>query len=147
MLFSVVAGIEVILYPNPREIGAILKLIHKTKPRLFPGVPTMYIAILSDPNLAKYDLRSVRACVSGAAPLPNEVRKQFEAATGGRLVEGYGLTEASPVTHCNPLNGTVKECIGIPFPDTDAKIVDADDPGKDLPQGQVGELAVRVPQT
>ena len=146
MLLSVVAGIEVILYPNPREIGAILKLINKTKPSLFPGVPTMYIAILRHPKLAKYDLRSIRACISGAAPLPNEVRKQFEAATGGRLVEGYGLTEASPVTHCNPLNGVVKECIGIPFPDTDAKIVDADDPTRDLVQGEVGELAVRGPQ-
>src|SRR2546422_195748 len=141
-----VAGIEVILYPNPREIGAILKLINKTKPSLFPGVPTMYIAILRHPRLAKYDLRSIRACISGAAPLPNEVRKQFEAATGGRLVEGYGLTEASPVTHCNPLNGVVKECIGIPFPDTDAKVVDPDDPSRELAQGDVGELAVRGPQ-
>jgi len=146
MLLSVVAGIEVILYPNPREIGAILKLINKTKPSLFPGVPTMYIAILRHPKLAKYDLRSIRACISGAAPLPNEVRKQFEAATGGRLVEGYGLTEASPVTHCNPLNGVVKECIGIPFPDTDAKVVDPDDPSRERAQGEVGELAVRGPQ-
>ncbi len=146
MLLSIVKGYEMVLHPNPREIGAILKLIHKTKPSLFPGVPTMYIAILRDPNLAKYDLRSVRACVSGAAPLPNEVRKQFEAATGGRLVEGYGLTEASPVTHCNPLNGTVKECIGIPFPDTDAKLVDPDDPSREMPAGEAGELAVRGPQ-
>ena len=146
MLFSVVGGVEVVLYPNPREIGAILKLINKTKPSLFPGVPTMYIAILRHPKLTKYDLRSIRGCISGAAPLPNEVRKQFESATGGRLVEGYGLTEASPVTHCNPMNGVVKECIGIPFPDTDAKIVDADDPSRDLPQGDVGELAVRGPQ-
>lgn len=146
MLLSIVKGYEMVLHPNPREIGAILKLIHKTKPSLFPGVPTMYIAILRDPNLAKYDLRSVRACVSGAAPLPNEVRKQFEAATGGRLVEGYGLTEASPVTHCNPLNGTVKECIGIPFPDTDAKLVDPEDPSREMPAGEAGELAVRGPQ-
>src|SRR5213596_609625 len=143
MLFSVVVGIEVVLYPNPREIGAILKLINKTKPSLFPGVPTMYIAILRHPKLAKYDLRSIRACISGAAPLPNEVRKQFEAATGGRLVEGYGLTEASPVTHCNPLKGVVKECIGIPCPDTDARVVDPDDPSRELAQGDVGELAVR----
>jgi len=146
MLFSIVTGNEVVLYPNPREIGAILKLINKTKPSLFPGVPTMYIAILRHPKLAKYDLRSIRACLSGAAPLPNEVRRQFESATGGRLVEGYGLTEASPVTHCNPLNGVVKECIGIPFPDTDAKVVDADNSSKDLAQGEVGELAVRGPQ-
>src|SRR5881409_3457716 len=88
MLFSIVTGNEVVLYPNPREIGAILKLINKTKPSLFPGVPTMYIAILRHPKLAKYDLRSIRGCISGAAPLPNEVRKQFESATGGRLVEG-----------------------------------------------------------
>lgn len=146
MLLSIVKGYEMVLHPNPREIGAILKLIHKTKPSLFPGVPTMYIAILRDPNLAKYDLRSVRACVSGAAPLPNEVRKQFEAATGGRLVEGYGLTEASPVTHCNPLNGTIKECIGIPFPDTDAKLVDPEDSSREMPAGEAGELAIRGPQ-
>ena len=146
MLFAVVGGNEVILYPNPREIDAILKLLDKTKPSLFPGVPTMYIAILRNPNLAKYDLRSIRACISGAAPLPNEVRKQFEAATGGRLVEGYGLTEASPITHCNPMNGIVKECIGIPFPDTDAKIVDPEDPTKELAQGEAGELAVHGPQ-
>src|SRR5213080_2212862 len=89
MLLSIAKANEVILYPNPRDIDAILKLIDKTRPSLFPGVPTMYIAILRNPNLAKYDLRSVRACISGAAPLPNEVRRQFEAATGGRLVEGY----------------------------------------------------------
>jgi len=146
MLFSIVMGDEMILYPNPREIEAILKVIDKTKPGIFPGVPTMYIAILRHPKLAKYDLRSIRACISGAAPLPNEVRKQFEAATGGRLVEGYGLTEASPVTHCNPLNGVVKECIGIPFPDTDARIVDPDDPTKEMSQGESGELAIRGPQ-
>ncbi len=146
MLLSIVLGDEMILYPNPREIGAILKLIDKTKPALFPGVPTMYIAILRHPKLAKYDLRSIRACISGSAPLPNAVRKQFEAATGGRLVEGYGLTEASPVTHCNPLNGVVKECIGIPFPDTDAKIVDPDDATREVAQGETGELAVRGPQ-
>src|SRR5256884_6439877 len=87
MLFSIVMGNEMVLYPNPREIDQILKLINKTRPGIFPGVPTMYIAILRNPNLAKYDLRSIRACISGAAPLPNEVRKQFEAATGGRLVE------------------------------------------------------------
>ncbi len=146
MLFSVVKGNEMILYPNPREIDAILKLIDKEKPSLFPGVPTMYIAILRNPKLAKYDMRSIRACISGAAPLPNEVRRQFEAATGGRLVEGYGLTEASPVTHCNPFNGLVKECIGIPFPDTEAKLVDPEDSSKDMPKGEAGELAVRGPQ-
>ncbi len=146
LLTGIVLGAETVLHPNPREINQILKLINKTKPSIFPGVPTMYIAILRNPKLSKYDLRSIRACVSGAAPLPNEVRHEFEKVTGGRIVEGYGLTEASPVTHANPLTGVVKEGIGIPFPDTDAKVVDAEDPSKDLPQGQAGELAIRGPQ-
>jgi len=146
LLSGIVLGAEVVLHPNPREIDHILKLINKTKPSIFPGVPTMYIAILRNPKLSKYDLRSIRACVSGAAPLPNEVRHEFEKVTGGRIVEGYGLTEASPVTHANPLTGVVKEGIGIPFPGTDAKIVDAEDSSKDLPQGEVGELAIRGPQ-
>jgi len=142
----VAIGAEIVLHPNPREIKAILKLINKRKPTVFPGVPTMYIAILRHPKVSKYDLKSIRACISGSAPLPNEVRHQFDAVTGGKLVEGYGLTEASPVTHGNPLSGTIKEGIGIPFPDTDSKIVDMEDASKDLPQGEVGELAVRGPQ-
>ncbi len=146
MLAPIVRGNQVILHPNPREIGQILKLISKTKPAIFPGVPTMYIAIMSHPKFGKYNLGSIGSCVSGAAPLPNEVRHQFERVTGGRIVEGYGLTEASPATHANPLEGLVKECIGIPLPDTDAKIVDPEDPGKELSQGEVGELAIRGPQ-
>lgn len=146
MTVPLVLGAMVILYPNPREIPQILKLINRTKPTLFPGVPTMYIAILRNPKVGKYDLRSIKACVSGAAPLPNEVRHEFEKVTGGRIVEGYGLTEASPVTHANPLTGVVKEGIGIPFPDTDARIVAADDPTRELSQGEVGELAIQGPQ-
>ncbi len=139
-------GAEIVIHPNPREIKAILKLINKAKPTIFPGVPTMYIAILRHPNLSKYDLRSIKACISGSAPLPNEVRHEFDRVTGGKLVEGFGLTEASPVTHANPLEGLIKEGIGIPFPDTDSKIVDLEDPLKDLPQGEIGELAVAGPQ-
>jgi long-chain acyl-CoA synthetase len=146
MTGPIALGAEIILHPNPREIKAILKLINKTKPTVFPGVPTMYIAILRHPKVSKYDLKSIKACISGSAPLPNEVRHEFDAVTGGKLVEGYGLTEASPVTHANPLFGLIKEGIGIPFPDTDSKIVDMEDPAKDLLQGQVGELAVRGPQ-
>ena len=146
MTAAIADGAEVILHPNPREIDAILKLINKRHPTLFPGVPTMYIAILRNPKLAKYDLKSIKACVSGSAPLPNEVRHEFERVTGGKLVEGFGLTEASPVTHANPLEGVIKEGIGIPWPDTDSKIVDMEDPSKDLPQGEVGELAIRGPQ-
>ncbi len=146
MTAGVADGAEIILHPNPREIGALLKLINKHRPTLFPGVPTMYIAILRHPKLAKYDLRSIKACVSGSAPLPNEVRHEFERVTGGKLVEGYGLTETSPVTHANPLVGLIKEGIGIPWPDTDSKIVDVEDASKDIPQGGVGELAIRGPQ-
>ncbi len=146
MTGPIALGAEIVLHPNPRDIKAILKLINKTKPSIFPGVPTMYIAILRHPKVSKYDLKSIKACISGSAPLPNEVRHQFDAVTGGRLVEGYGLTEASPVTHSNPLFGVIKEGIGVPFPDTDSKIVDMGDPSRDLPQGQVGELAVRGPQ-
>ncbi len=137
---------EVVLHPNPREIKAILKLINKTRPTIFPGVPTLYIGILRHPKLSKYDLHSIKACISGSAPLPNEVRHEFDRVTGGKLVEGFGLTEASPVTHSNPLEGLIKECIGIPVPDTDSKIVDMEDPSKDLAQGEVGELAVAGPQ-
>ena len=146
MTGPVAVGAEVILHPNPREIKPILKLINKTKPTVFPGVPTMYIAILRHPKVSKYDLRSIKACISGSAPLPNEVRHEFEKVTGGKLVEGFGLTEASPITHANPLLGLIKEGIGMPFPDTDSKIVDMEDATKDLPQGEVGELAVAGPQ-
>jgi len=147
MLGPVALGAEVVLHPNPREIEAILKLINKTKPTIFPGVPTMYIAILRHPKVSNYDLRSIRTCISGAAALPNEIRQEFNRVTGGTLVEGYGLTEASPVTHANPLQGgIVKEGIGVPLPNTDAKIVDIDDSTRELPQGEAGELAVYGPQ-
>ncbi|MCG6197283.1 AMP-binding protein, partial [Anoxybacillus sp. LAT_38] len=95
---------EIILVPK-FNVKQILKLIDKTKPTLFPGAPTMYIGLINHPDLPKYDLSSIAACVSGSAPLPVEVQRRFEELTGGRLVEGYGLTEASPVTHSNPIWG------------------------------------------
>ena len=136
------------LIPVPQfKVKEILKLIHKEKPTLFPGVPTMYVAINNDPDVQKYDLSSIKVCISGAAPLPVEVQKQFEALTGGRLREGYGLTETSPVTHCNPIYGSNKAgSIGVPFPGTVAKIVDIDDPSKEMPVGERGQLAVKGPQ-
>ncbi|HKZ47646.1 MAG TPA: long-chain fatty acid--CoA ligase [Thermoplasmata archaeon] len=135
-----------VIHANPREIPAILKLAHKTRPTIFPGVPTMYVAIINRPDVRKYDLRSIKACISGSAPLAPEVRKKFEQLTGGKLVEGYGLTEASPVTHANPLYGLIKDAIGIPFPDTEARIVDAETGAKVLGVGEVGELTLRGPQ-
>ena len=148
MLISVRLAATMILHPNPREIKNILKLVNKQKPTLFPGVPTMYVAMLNHPRLGKTKMRSIKACLSGAAPLPLEVRRNFERVTGGKLVEGYGLTEASPVTHANPLtaDGLVKEGIGIPFPDTDAKLVDVETGTREVAAGESGELAVRGPQ-
>ncbi|MER3601653.1 MAG: long-chain fatty acid--CoA ligase [Nitrososphaerota archaeon] len=137
-----------ILLPRfePKEV---LKAINKYRPALFPGVPAMYIALLNHPEIRKYDLRSVRLCLSGAAPLPVEVAKRWSEATGGMIVEGYGLTETSPVTHANPTDDLSKVkfgSIGLPLPDTDAKIVDPEDSSRELGPREVGELAIRGPQ-
>ncbi|MDR7612346.1 MAG: long-chain fatty acid--CoA ligase [Armatimonadota bacterium] len=144
MNFSVSTGTRLVLLPR-FQVDMVLQAIARYRPQIFPGVPTIYTALISHPQVRRYDLRSISACISGAAPLPVEVQTRFEELTGGRLVEGYGLTEASPVTHANPLFGTRKAgSIGIPFPDTDARILD--DAGRTLPPGEVGELAVRGPQ-
>ncbi len=124
----------------------VLKAVRRHRPTLFPGVPTMYTAINDYPGVRRYSLASIRACISGAAPLPIEVQEAFERLTRGRLVEGYGLTEAGPVTHANPLNGLRKAgSIGIPLPSTEAQVLDLAT-GKPLPPGEIGELAVRGPQ-
>ncbi|MFQ6107010.1 MAG: long-chain fatty acid--CoA ligase [Thermoplasmata archaeon] len=146
MLCAVSLASTMVLHPDPREISAIVKLINKHKPTIFPGVPALYIAVNNHPLVKKLDVTSIRACISGSAPLPLDVRRQFERLTGGKLVEGYGLTEASPVTHCNPLYGHVKECIGIPVPDTDSKIVDLKDGRSELGVDETGELVIKGPQ-
>jgi long-chain acyl-CoA synthetase len=138
-----------VLIPDPRDISAILLAIDKCKPTIFCGVPAMYIALVNQPDIHQYDLRSIRACISGAAPLPVEVQKRFEELTGGRLVEGYGLTEASPVTHVNPLDDPRKNrpgSIGIPLSDTECKITDLETGEHDLPPGVAGELVIQGPQ-
>lgn len=128
------------------ELRQVLEQIRRYKPTIFPGVPAMFTALNQARNVRSFGLSSIKACISGAAPLPIEVQEAFEKLTRGRLVEGYGLTEASPVTHSNPLNGQRKVgSIGIPLPNTDAKIVDQAS-GEDLPSGQIGELTVRGPQ-
>ena len=139
-----IAGAMVIL---PTFVTAnVLQEIRRHRPTLFPGVPTMYTAINDFPGVRRFRVDSIRACISGAAPLPVEVQEAFEKLTRGRLVEGYGLTEASPVTHANPLYGVRKVgSIGVPVPSTEAKIVDLAT-GRDLPPGKIGELAVRGPQ-
>lgn len=143
---ALVYGGKLILVPR-FDLKEVIKLIDKEKPTLFPGVPTMYVAIINSPDIEKFDLSSIRACISGAAPLPVEVQSQFEKLTGGRLVEGYGLSESSPVTHANPIYGLRKSgSIGVPFPSTVAKVVDPENPDNELGIDESGELVVKGPQ-
>ncbi|MCP4539139.1 MAG: alpha/beta fold hydrolase [Chloroflexi bacterium] len=145
MNIPVVMGATIVLLPV-FELGQVLEHIKQFKPTIFPGVPSIYMAINQAPDVRSYGLSSIKACISGAAPLPIEVQEAFEKLTHGLLVEGYGLTEASPVTHANPLKGRRKAgSIGIPIPNTSAKIVDLAT-GEDLGTGQIGELAVKGPQ-
>jgi len=134
--------------PFPRYVPAdVLKTIHRERPTVFPGAPSVYISLMQQKNVDSYDLSSIRYCVSGSAPMPVEWFDQFRQATGARICEGYGLSEASPVTHINPLHGVAKHgSIGLPVPGTEAKIVDMDLGGPPLPPGKLGELAVRGPQ-
>jgi len=128
------------------ELQQVLDHIKEYKPTIFPGVPSIYALINQAPNVRSYGLSSIKACISGAAPLPVEVQEAFEKLTRGRLVEGYGLTEAAPVTHANPLTSTGRSgSIGIPVPNTDARIVDLVS-GENLPPGMIGELLVKGPQ-
>ena len=146
MVFGIHMAAEIVMVPRPRPVDVVMKVIHKTHVSIFPGVPTLYTAINHHPDVKRYDLGSVRLCLSGSAPLPLEVAETFERLTGGRLVEGFGMTECSPVATANPLFGLRKPgSIGIPVPDTDAKIVDLET-GARLGVEQVGELAIKGPQ-
>ena len=145
LIVPVMMGATMVILPT-FITGQVLRAIHRHRPTLFPGVPTMYTAINNFPGARRYGIRSIRACISGAAPLPVEVQEAFEKLTRGRLVEGYGLTEAGPVTHANPLYGRRKiGCIGLPVSSTEAMVVDLLS-GEPLPPGAIGELAVRGPQ-
>ncbi|MEM0079294.1 MAG: long-chain fatty acid--CoA ligase [Nitrososphaerota archaeon] len=149
MNFNIYSAGTMVLLPR-FDVEQVLESIEKYKVTLFPGVPTMYAVIINHPKVGKYNLRSIKFCISGAAPLPPEVQKKFMEITGAVLVEGYGLTEASPVTHCNPLDPTMKTVkvgsIGIPWPDTEAKIVDIETGTREMPVGEIGELVVKGPQ-
>jgi long-chain acyl-CoA synthetase len=147
MIFGLYTGAEVVMVPRPRPVDVVMKVIQKTRASLFPGVPTLYTAINHHPDVKKYALGSIKLCLSGAAPLPVEVAETFERITGGRLVEGFGMTECSPVATANPLFGVErrKGSIGLPVPDTDAKIVDLET-GASLGVDAEGELAIKGPQ-
>lgn len=136
----------IILLPR-FDVTQVLKTIHRQRPTVFPSVPTIFIALLHHPDLQRYDLTSLWGSISGSAPLPREVQARFEALTKGRIIEGYGLTETSPVTHLNPIgSGGRSGSIGLPFPNTECRIVDTETGCREVPCGEVGELLLRGPQ-
>jgi long-chain acyl-CoA synthetase len=146
MNFGIQQGAEIVMMPR-FFLNEAMKLIHKTRPTVMPGVPTMFVAMLSQPRLASFDLSSLKYCVSGGAPLPLEVKQRFEALTGCKVVEGYGLSEASPVVTCNPPDGPVKAgSIGQPLPGTIVSLRDLADPAKEVEPGEKGEICVKGPQ-
>jgi len=146
MNMSVAGALTMVLIPDPRDILHIMGSISKHQATFYPAVPTMYVAINSHPDVDNFDLSSIRACLSGAAPLPGEVQERFQGLTNCALVEAYGLTESSPATHVNPLERNKIGFIGVPWPDTDARIVDVDTGEEELPVGEIGELIINGPQ-
>jgi long-chain acyl-CoA synthetase len=149
MLFAISSGASMVMVPNPRDMPDLLGNIKKFRPSVFPGIPMLYNAINNRPDViaGKYNLGSIKACISGSAPLMRETKERFEALSGGKVSEGYGLSEAPTATHCNPLLGINKTgSIGIPFPDVDAKIISLDDGETELETGEIGELAIHGPQ-
>ncbi len=146
MNLSISVGAAIIMHPR-FEIEPVLKDITKKRPTLFPGVPTMYTAINNYPKLAEFDLSSIKFCLSGGAPLPVEVKENFEAVSGCKLVEGYGLTESSPIATANPIFGVNKKAsIGLPLPGTSVVITDREDPTRIVAQGEDGEICLGGPQ-
>lgn len=147
MNLAVMTGSGMLLFPKLPEWDDLLGAIQKYKATIFPGVAALYNAINNFERVKNYDLTSIRACISGAGPLPMDIQKRFEELSGAKLIEGYGLTEASPVTHANPLYGRRKDgTIGFPVPDTDSKIVDSESGDKEMKPNEVGELLVKGPQ-
>jgi long-chain acyl-CoA synthetase len=149
MNFALAAGATMVMVPNPRDLKDVLENINKYRPTIFPGVPTLYNALNNHPDVAagKYNLTSIKACISGSAALLRETKEKFEALTGGKLFEGFGLSEAPTATHCNPMFGTNKTgSIGMPLPDVECKIISLDDGVTELALGEIGELVIRGPQ-
>jgi len=146
LLMGLADGATIVMQTRP-EIRELLHLIDRYQPTQFPGVPALYQAFNQQPDLGKYDIRSIRYCISGSAPLPAPVARRFEELTGANLIEGYGLSETSPVTHVNPVHGERRPgSIGLPVPDTEERIVDLETGTRVLGPGEVGELAIRGPQ-
>jgi len=149
MSHSIEMGWTMVLIPNARDIPDVLENINKYHPTDFPGVPTLYNAINNHPDVkaGKVNLRSIKACISGSAPLMRETKEKFEELSGGKVLEGYGLSEAPTATHCNPFSGVNKTgSIGMPWPDVDCKILSLDDGETEMPLGEIGELVISGPQ-
>jgi len=148
MHFGLASGASLVMIPNARDLKDLLENIKKYRPTIFPGVPTLYNALNNHPDVVsgKYDLSSIKSCISGSAPLLRETKERFEELSGGKVFEGFGLSEAPTATHCNPLLGENRTgSIGLPLPDADAKIISLDDGETELPIGEVGELVVNSP--
>ncbi|MEZ5977039.1 MAG: long-chain fatty acid--CoA ligase [Planctomycetota bacterium] len=147
MNWGVWSAAELVLEPNPRDIGSLVDAIEGARVTLFPSVPALFAKMCEYEGIEKRDLRSVRACFSGSAPISPETMRRFEELTGARVVEGFGMTETSPVTHCNPLGGERKVgSVGVPISNTGARVVDVDTGTTDVAPGEEGELIVRGPQ-
>lgn len=147
MLIPVMLGAHMVLVPNPRDIDDQVKSIRKYRVTMYPSVPALFAGITNHPKIDDIDVSSVKYCFSGSAPLPVEVLERFEALTGSKITEGFGLTEASPITHANPFDGVRKVgSVGIPVPGTDVKVVDVETGDRELEVGDEGELCIRGPQ-
>lgn len=147
--FAMTLGARIVLVPNARDLTDVLSTIDKFKPTIFMGVPALYNALNNhaDVKSGTVSLRSIRVCMSGSAPLPPSTKREFESLSGGKLLEGFGMSEAPTATHANPLNGENRTgSIGLPFPDMDMRIVSLDDGVTDLPVGEIGELVMTGPQ-
>ena len=149
MNFAMASGAKMVMVPNARDLKDVLENISKYKATIFPGVPLLYNAINNHPDVkaGKYDLSSIKACISGSAALMCETKEEFERLTGGKVFEGFGMSEAPTATHCNPLNGVNKTgSIGMPLPDVDVKIISLDDGETEMPLGEIGEIVINGPQ-
>jgi len=149
MCFAIRTGASMVMIPNPRDFKDLLDNIQKYKATIFPGVPTLYNALNNHPDVmaGKYDLSSIKACISGSAPLMRETKEKFEALSGGVVFEGYGLSETPTATTCNPLLGENRTgSIGLPLPDVDVRIISLDDEVTVLPPGEIGEIVIKGPQ-
>ncbi len=147
MNFAVHGAAAQVLVPDPRDVKALARGIERHRVTIFPGVPALYNSLNNWAGIEQADLRSVKVCLSGSAPIAPDVLERFERLTGAKVVEGYGMSETSPLTHANPLHGRRKiGSVGLPVSDTDARIVDVEDPARPLPAGEAGELALRGPQ-